>query len=166
MAKNSYGSAIASLRAKQGVSEKTLADILLIPPEKLLKVEGGEGKLSEMEIRLAAEVFNADPDALKNGVISPPKYHWDMDSKIMKLQGIILTLHDRTKEILNEIRASFPQVKIPQSLENRSLKDMPFDVSGDYLTNSIGVIADSTANEDEISDMEEIECQNTQMMHI
>ena len=157
MAKNSYGSAIASLRAKQGISEKTLADILLIQPEKLLKVEGGEGKLSEMEIRLAAEVF---------GVDSAPKYHRDMDSKIRELQGIILILHDRTKEILNEIKASFPQVRIPRSLENRSLKDMPFDVSGDYLTNSIGVIADSTAKEDEISVMEEIECQNTQMMHI
>ena len=166
MAKNSYGSAIASLRAKQGISEKTLADILLIQPEKLLKVEGGEGKLSEMEIRLAAEVFGVDSDELEKGVVSPPKYHRDMDSKIRELQGIILILHDRTKEILNEIKASFPQVRIPRSLENRSLKDMPFDVSGDYLTNSIGVIADSTAKEDEISVMEEIECQNTQMMHI
>ena len=159
MKRNSYGSAIVSLRKEQDVSVKMLSDILLIPSEKLLKIESGEGELSDVEIRLAAEVFAVDSDDLMKGIISRPKYHENVDAKIRELHCIILTLHAQTEEILNEIKESFPQIK--QSLEHDLQEDKLSDAGKDIVTDNAGMIA-----EDVISDMEEVECQNTQMMHI
>ena len=159
MKRNSYGSAIVSLRKEQDVSVKMLSDILLIPSEKLLKIESGEGELSDVEIRLAAEVFAVDSDDLMKGIISRPMYHENVDAKIRELHSIILTLHAQTEEILNEIKESFPQIK--QSLEHDLQEDKLSDAGKDIVTDNAGMIA-----EDVISDMEEVECQNTQMMHI
>lgn len=180
MTKNRYGPVIASLRKEQEVSVETLANILLISPEKLLKVESGEGELSSAEIHLAAEVLYVDPEALERGMIRSPKYYDDMESKIRELHGMILALNARTKEIINEIKVSFPQAQIPPELERELLQERNLsekryrqpDISDEIVSAEDGAIGDGTHENREqeempvITEMEDELCQNTQMMHI
>ena len=53
-----YGELIRNLRNESGISRDVLANILLVPADKLDEIEKGTGTLSESGINLCANIFN------------------------------------------------------------------------------------------------------------
>lgn len=66
-----YGELIRNLRNESGISRDVLANILLVPADKLDEIEKGTGTLSESGINLCANIFNVSSEALKDGQLKP-----------------------------------------------------------------------------------------------
>ncbi|MEJ7570138.1 MAG: helix-turn-helix transcriptional regulator [Gaiellaceae bacterium] len=69
------GQRIADLRAKRGVSQRRLADVLDLDPSALSRIESGERGLAVGELVSGAEFLGVDPDALlRNEVDTTPLF--------------------------------------------------------------------------------------------
>lgn len=68
---NQYGKIIERLRSEHGISQDTLANILLINTDTLQAVEKGTVQLSDSQLSMCANIFDVSKFALKNGEIRP-----------------------------------------------------------------------------------------------
>lgn len=66
---NQYGKIIERLRSEHGISQDTLANILLINTDTLQAVEKGTVQLSDSQLSMCANIFDVSKFALKNGEI-------------------------------------------------------------------------------------------------
>ena len=68
---NQYGKIIERLRSENGISQDTLANILLINTDTLQAVEKGTEQLSDSQLNMCANIFDVSKFALENGEIRP-----------------------------------------------------------------------------------------------
>jgi DNA-binding XRE family transcriptional regulator len=68
---NQYGKIIERLRSEHGISQDTLANILLINTDTLQAVEKGIVQLSDSQLSMCANIFDVSKFALENGEIRP-----------------------------------------------------------------------------------------------
>lgn len=68
---NQYGKIIERLRSEHGISQDTLANILLINTDTLQAVEKGTVQLSDSQLSMCANIFDVSKFALENGEIRP-----------------------------------------------------------------------------------------------
>lgn len=68
---NQYGKIIERLRSEHGISQDTLANILLINIDTLQAVEKGTVQLSDSQLSMCANIFDVSKFALENGEIRP-----------------------------------------------------------------------------------------------
>jgi len=68
---NQYGKIIERLRSEHGISQDTLANILLINTDTLQAVEKETAQLSDSQLSMCANIFDVSKFALKNGEIRP-----------------------------------------------------------------------------------------------
>ena len=68
---NRYGKIIERLRSEHGISQDTLANILLINTDALQAVEKGTAQLSDSQLNMCANIFDVSKFALENGEIKP-----------------------------------------------------------------------------------------------
>lgn len=68
---NQYGKIIERLRSEHGISQDTLANILLINTDTLQAVEKGIVQLSDSQLSMCANIFDVSKFALENREIRP-----------------------------------------------------------------------------------------------
>lgn len=82
---NQYGKIIEMLRSEHGISQDTLANILLINTDTLQAVEKGTAQLSDSQLNMCANIFDVSKFALKNGEIRPRVKRAELQFNLDKL---------------------------------------------------------------------------------
>lgn len=82
---NQYGKIIERLRSEHGISQDTLANILLINIDALQAVEKGTAQLSDSQLNMCANIFDVSKFALKNGEIRPRVKRAELQFNLDKL---------------------------------------------------------------------------------
>lgn len=88
MDKNVYGSLISRLRQDNNMTTQELANILLITPEKMMRVEAGEEILTDSELTLCANVLDASSAALRKGEYRPRTTAAELEESLGKFQEL------------------------------------------------------------------------------
>lgn len=88
MDKNVYGSLISRLRQDNNMTTQELANILLITPEKMMRVEAGEEILTDSELALCANVLDASSAALRKGEYRPRTTAAELEESLGKFQEL------------------------------------------------------------------------------
>ena len=88
MDKNVYGSLISRLRQDNNMTTQELANILLITPEKMMRVEAGEEILTDSELTLCANVLDASSTALRKGEYRPRTTAAELEESLGKFQEL------------------------------------------------------------------------------
>ena len=88
MDKNVYGSLISRLRQNNNMTTQELANILLITPEKMMRVEAGEEILTDSELTLCANVLDASSAALRKGEYRPRTTAAELEESLGKFQEL------------------------------------------------------------------------------
>lgn len=82
---NRYGKIIERLRSEHGISQDTLANILLINTDALQAVEKGTAQLSDSQLNMCANIFDVSKFALENGEIRPRVKRAELQFNLDKL---------------------------------------------------------------------------------
>lgn len=82
---NRYGKIIERLRSEHGISQDTLANILLINTDTLQAVEKGTAQLSDSQLSMCANIFDVSKFALENGEIRPRVKRAELQFNLDKL---------------------------------------------------------------------------------
>ena len=82
---NQYGKIIERLRSEHGISQDTLANILLINTDTLQAVEKGIVQLSDSQLSMCANIFDVSKFALENGEIRPRVKRAELQFNLDKL---------------------------------------------------------------------------------
>lgn len=82
---NQYGKIIERLRSEHGISQDTLANILLINTDTLQAVEKGIVQLSDSQLSMCANIFDVSKFALENGEIRPRIKRTELQFNLDKL---------------------------------------------------------------------------------
>ena len=82
---NQYGKIIERLRSEHGISQDTLANILLINTDTLQAVEKGTVQLSDSQLSMCANIFDVSKFALENGEIRPRVKRAELQFNLDKL---------------------------------------------------------------------------------
>lgn len=82
---NQYGKIIEMLRSEHGISQDTLANILLINTDTLQAVEKGTAQLSDSQLNMCANIFDVSKFALENGEIRPRVKRAELQFNLDKL---------------------------------------------------------------------------------
>ncbi len=88
MDKNVYGSLISRLRQDNNMTTQEFANILLITPEKMMRVEAGEEILTDSELTLCANVLDASSAALRKGEYRPRTTAAELEESLGKFQEL------------------------------------------------------------------------------
>ncbi len=98
------GPAISQLREARNMDVDTLASILLIRPEHLIKIEAGELIPEDNTVTLLSNVFGIRKRALEMGNISSIDYSWTPESALQELENSMKVLYDQTHVMLEELQ--------------------------------------------------------------
>lgn len=136
------GQTISNLRQERGMDVDTLASILLLRPEHLVKIEAGELIPEEGTMNLISNIFGVRKMALEVGRISRIDHDLSPNNGLFDLENSIKALIDQTWRLLDELQDL-------RGMERYRAESFAFDlryyvirdnVTGELLANENGIV--------------------------
>lgn len=130
---NQYGKIIERLRSEHGISQDTLANILLINTDTLQAVEKGTVQLSDSQLSMCANIFDVSKFALENGEIRPRIKRAELQFNLDKL----LEQYNEAVKSQSYMLEAIQQVAPPERYEAKYSELQEYYIQGYFVYDTL-----------------------------
>ena len=130
---NQYGKIIERLRSEHGISQDTLANILLINTDTLQAVEKGIVQLSDSQLSMCANIFDVSKFALENGEIRPRVKRAELQFNLDKL----LEQYKEAVKSQSYMLEAIQQAALPERYEAKYSELQEYYIQGYFVYDTL-----------------------------
>lgn len=130
---NQYGKIIEKLRSEHGISQDTLANILLINTDTLQAVEKGTAQLSDSQLSMCANIFDVSKFALENGEVRPRVKRAELQFNLDKL----LEQYNEAVKSQSYMLEAIQQAAPPERYEAKYYESQKYYLQGYFVYDTL-----------------------------